>query len=1083
MSLKIGAAMKKKIISTVVALSVIGVSSFCVFNNMVSAVTKYYNEALTSSLVNCIDHGIFKPTVNAGTLNGSMWDFVTTVGTSVYTPLGFLNTAKDPSLVRTCGSIVQKIISNKGLSIPTSSSSEDTVDRFLKSLGYKKSSSSETQNNDSCFRLVYNSTDGSVSKEAYSKYICVKTDNKGNIIGNDVSVSGDGTVRIISVTGGSNSLTVKYNISGGGVEAWGGGTITVPIKSGGDSSFDGFKTRVKDAIIAAGASKGKYEVCYETGVCDTTNYDLLNAEGNANIQVGAELGEYTLTVDDASKRLITGTLMNSSIGTYPTFSQDEQFNMYQDYMNNYYKADVHCDWTADQAAQKVANDGYVEVTSCSGDGTTQPCYAKATTNEKRSVGGIDGNRHFGVDCDFNCVASWLKIYGSSNNPCPAVTTVDKNPTGSSGGYGGTDDLSCDSIVDNYVDGNVGAMQWILCPTMDNTRYTASWIDEMTDDWLTVPANIYGPGSPTETAWGSIRNIANILMVAFLLIIIFSQLTGYGIDNYGIKKMLPRLIVMAIIVNLSFYICVIAVDISNIAGQGLREMFGSLGPDTGVGGTNFLGGMITGIFATAGGATTAVGAGITLVSLGAPIAIAVIIAVIVLCLVILVAVVTLFLMLGVREIIVIFCILIAPLAFAAFILPNTQNMFKKWWNLFKSAIIIYPICGAVSGISYLLRSMSSNMELSMWGFAVLMILPYIGFFFIPMLLRESISALGKLGGALTSVGQTIKNGGRAIGQNAMRVAQNTEGFKNMQVEAARRRQSESSRRTIDKLEALKGQRELTNPETRRLARAHEVQRKLGMENEAARTILTEKEFANRSMTDLMNAWDKAFDDGDTDRMDALTNVIVAKHGPGGVNELAKRLGDKAIFETNPGGVDNAHPDGMRFVGGDNGVMAKSFNALQANMMQNKALATNMQNKASDAFQMISGGGYYTPDGSDTAVRGNLNMHSMYNSIATQTKDWATQSSATLKRAAEAGTLSKEVARNILNSTDPAIQSGIQSDASKRMVLQAAASGRLVTARNATKEAAHEAWSGKNANGNTNIEEAARYYRNFTAGGSI
>ena len=592
---------------------------------------------------------------------------------------------------------------------------------------------------------------------------------------------------------------------------------------------------------------------------------------------------------------------------------------------------------------------------------------------------------------------------------------------------------------------------------------------MTENWLSIDKDIYDSHSDTKKVWELVRNIANVIMIIFLMAIIFSQITGFGIDNYGIKKMLPRLIVMAIVVNLSFYICEIAVDLSNIGGTGLRNMFASLGNMLGhdkVQGTSFLGTMITGIFATAGGASTAVGAGLAVVSIGAPVAVAVIIAVIVLCLVILVAVVILFLMLGAREIIVIVCIIMAPLAFAAFILPNTQNLFKKWWDLFKAALIIFPICGAMSGISYLLRSMAigGHMELSMWGFAIMMVLPYLGFFLLPMLLKNAISALGKVGGALTSMGQTIRNGGRQLGQAGMRVAQNTETYKNLQTEAARRRQSDSSQRTIDRLEALKKQREsegrqLTERETRQLARAHETQRKLSSEDTAARTILTERDYAGRSQVDLINDWERAFDSGDVDSMNALTNVITSKYGPGGVNDMASRLANKEIFDAN----------GAGFVGGENGAMARSFTALQSNMMQNSALSNAMQSKASDAYQMITSGGY---DG-DGKARHNMAYHSMYNNIATQDKDWATQSSATLRRAAASGALDAQTAQNILNSTDPTIMSGIRSDKGKREVLEAAASGQLATAKSKDPDVAQTAaaqWNDKN-----NVTNAAQSYQ--------
>ncbi len=641
--------------------------------------------------------------------------------------------------------------------------------------------------------------------------------------------------------------------------------------------------------------------------------------------------------------------------------------------------------------------------------------------------------------------------------------------GSDGGSSSGESFDCDKLLrENPQIGSIGAMQWILCPSLNNTIYTADMMDKITEGMLSVDSEMYNSSSYTANAWGIIRNIANVLMIVFLMVIIISQLTGRGIDNYGIKKMLPRLIVMAIIVNLSLYICQIAVDLSNILGVGLRDLIGSaanVAQENGaVRAENPASDAAMGLFAIAGtGGTAAVGAGtFAFGTLGIAAAPAVAIGAIVLVLVVLVAIVILFLMLGARMAIVIACIILSPLAFAAFILPNTQNLFKKWWELFKAALVIFPLCGAVSGIAYMLRQMKNNMtfDTSTAGFyVILFILPYVGFFFLPMLLKNAISALGKLGGALTNAGNMIRNGGRAIGQGAMRVANNTERYKDMQQEAARRRQEmranritsrynsdDNARRLEDakrRLEANPNDRaarrdyERAQNEQRRAARASETLRKLDNENQAARTILTEKEYAGRSLDDLMNDWNQAFDGGDTDKMNALTNVIVSRHGPGGVSQIASSMADKKVFEQNlvNGQVvaDEAHKDGMRFVGGDNGAMAKSFTALQANMLQNSALANAMQNKASDVFQMVSGGGYVN------GKRQNVAAHAKDNGISTQMKDWVTQSNGTLKRAAENGGLTQQMARDILNSTDPAIQSGIQSDKDKRATLEAIAGG--------------------------------------------
>lgn len=619
---------------------------------------------------------------------------------------------------------------------------------------------------------------------------------------------------------------------------------------------------------------------------------------------------------------------------------------------------------------------------------------------------------------------------NTTQPGQIIKTIDMTKLNSSGSS--DEGLKCDDIADEGVDGKVGAMQWIMCPAMDNTSYTATFLDETVQGLLEVKKDIYS-GEVISNAWNFVRNMANIIMIIFLMLVVISQLTGYGIDNYGIKKMLPRLITMAIVINLSLYICQIAVDLSNIFGEGLRDMFGSIGNAVSGGqaeGGSFIVGSIGAMFAAAGSAGSAAISVVTTASaLGLSVTAfwAVLIVVILLVLIIIVAVVVLFAMVAIRKIIVIFCVVISPLAFAAFILPNTQNLFKKWWELFKMALLIFPICGAVAGIAAMLKGIARGSGALNWfEIAIVMVLPYLVYFLIPMLLKQAIAAFGKIGGALTSMGTTLKNSGRSIGSAATQGLKNSEWGKRNQMEVARRRASESADRTIRKLDSLKGKRDLNDEETRRLARAHETKRKLGLEDQAARTILAEKDYAGMSQQQIMSEWNAAFDGGDTEKMDALTNVITSKYGPGGASAIAENLAQKKIFGA----------DGKFVVGADgNTNMEKSFTALQANMMQNKALATNMQNKASDAYQMITSGGY----GGDNEMRHNLDWHSANNDMATQTKDWATQSSASLRRAAANGGLDQKMAQQILNSNDPAVQSGILSDASKRAVIEAVASG--------------------------------------------
>lgn len=303
---------------------------------------------------------------------------------------------------------------------------------------------------------------------------------------------------------------------------------------------------------------------------------------------------------------------------------------------------------------------------------------------------------------------------------------------------------------------IKSVGWLLCPALNNLEVTTTILDNIIQDWLGVGTEWYNSSSGTYTAWEFARSISNTLMIIVLVVIILSQLTGYGIDNYGIKKMLPRLIVMAILVNLSFIICELAVDVANILGVGLRDMFKALGPAVAEGGNgwgagfeSFISGAIASIFEMVGVAGVAAPAIITVIPAlagGGPMAVIIILLALV---TILAALIVFFLMLGARTVIIIGCIALSPLAFASYVLPNTQALFKQWMNIFKAALVMFPLCGAVGGMGVLIRAIASTTEgVHMITVIIGFITPFLPFFLLPTLLRGALAALGKIGGAFT-----------------------------------------------------------------------------------------------------------------------------------------------------------------------------------------------------------------------------------------------------------------------------------------------------------------------------------------------
>ena len=295
---------------------------------------------------------------------------------------------------------------------------------------------------------------------------------------------------------------------------------------------------------------------------------------------------------------------------------------------------------------------------------------------------------------------------------------------------------------------VGALGWIICP---GTGVLAKAIDSIygiIQNFLQVTPISTATDSPIYLVWEYIRNITNIIFIIFLLVVIYSQVTGFGINNYGIKKVLPRIIIAAILVNLSYIICALAVDVSNILGGSLRGIFTNIQAATYSGAANDIANFSIGDIIGAGLGTAAVGTGVVIAGLaitgglGAalwmllPVVIAGIVAIVA-------ALVTL----AARQALILLLIMIAPLAFVAYLLPNTESWFKKWKDLFIRMLVFYPMFSVLFGASQLagwtILVAANNWFGIILGIAV-QILPL--FFAIPMM-KMSGTILGRVNDAV------------------------------------------------------------------------------------------------------------------------------------------------------------------------------------------------------------------------------------------------------------------------------------------------------------------------------------------------
>ncbi len=243
--------------------------------------------------------------------------------------------------------------------------------------------------------------------------------------------------------------------------------------------------------------------------------------------------------------------------------------------------------------------------------------------------------------------------------------------------------------------NIVGIGWMVCPILN---FAAGLIDGaygFIANLLTIqPILQDGNSKGIYDAWSIMRNFANVVFVIAFLIIIFSQVTSAGITNYGIKRLLPRIIVAAILVNVSYWICAAAVDISNILGASIKGVFETVGANIA-----FLQPSTDGV--TTGSNTWAniVGTVITSAIVGAALylSLAALVPMLFISLIIVIAV---FVALVLRQVLVILLIVVSPLAFVAYLLPGTESLFTKWRTMFQMLLLMYPTIAFLFGASAL-----------------------------------------------------------------------------------------------------------------------------------------------------------------------------------------------------------------------------------------------------------------------------------------------------------------------------------------------------------------------------------------------
>lgn len=312
--------------------------------------------------------------------------------------------------------------------------------------------------------------------------------------------------------------------------------------------------------------------------------------------------------------------------------------------------------------------------------------------------------------------------------------------------------------------------WIICPV---TNWLASGMDMLygiLSRFLVVEPLSTTQDSPLYNMWSLMRNFANIMFIIGFLIIVYSQITSIGLSSHGVKRLLPRLIIAAVLVNISYWITALAVDLSNVIGVSLYDLLARVRDDVlrdapsnlgevtweGVSGVMLSGGAAAvGAIGLAAGAVASAGGSLfflSVVLMGA-----------------IVSALVAVLVLAARQALITVLIIVSPLAFVAYLLPSTEKYFDRWRGLFTTMMLVYPAFSLVFGgaqlaglaIMYAADPGNENyFNLIVLGMAV-QVAPLV---ITPLLLKLSGSLIGRIAGIVNDPNRGIIDRTRKFAQD-------------------------------------------------------------------------------------------------------------------------------------------------------------------------------------------------------------------------------------------------------------------------------------------------------------------------------
>lgn len=646
---------------------------------------------------------------------------------------------------------------------------------YLKQLGYTQDAVDSLAGGEKCFKVAWtdpNQTSDSGSAGNFeSNTLCAELDDDGYMWGAWLDYGEDSKKPSPDP---SRQYSLQSDSSGGVLSSY---TWYVYLDSGANYN-------PQFRVVVEENNKGKKWTDFESELKSklaehnrtasgiTSNLSLVSTTTNAG-DVSSEITNSTSFTRNSSQKVInySGDVL---------LSEAEVYNIYAKYLTNSNKVKLSCDGSYDYDGDNTYE--WIPVQLKRNGKVDNTCHVREISKELYTGGQyLQGS----YDPVTNTLTSGAYLFNKRNMSLADIAAavnkmnLEKLEEDIDDFTGATENVSSEDGETEPTCANSGgaaSLGWIVCPILDwmQEASTDAYNNYVKPNLMVQPTLFQGEGDETRSAWGIFQGFANVCFIILFLVVIFSQLTGVGIDNYGIKKILPKMIIVAILVNLSYLICILCVDLSNILGNAFQALFEglSVGGSATVGEKTFEG--------SGAGATV-----ITAVALVSALFLvgktvwqnpAILLTLLVSALGVLIAVFFLFILLAGRKAAIVVLTVISPLAFVSYALPNLKRQFfDKWLKFWEGLLLVYPICGLLIGggdfVSRLLLVTLSGGDGFLGAFTA-MIVGIIPVFMIPTVLKGAFAAMGTIGSKITGFGDRARS-------RVTSGARNSDIYKNMQ----------------------------------------------------------------------------------------------------------------------------------------------------------------------------------------------------------------------------------------------------------------------------------------------------------------